>query len=163
MVQEAPGLGLGAAWATPGMLLVKKKEVIADMYDQLKLISREMKSGTNRKSVRDLIGKIKQHQIGEEYMEVFDVNFERVHVDFFNRLLKLNPDLTKRELRLCAFVKMDLSNKEIAPLLNISVRGVETGRYRIRKKLDIHEKNFKNYLDGLVADNYPESKDTIAS
>ena len=145
------------------MLLVKKKEVIADMYDQLKLISREMKSGTNRKSVRDLIGKIKQHQIGEEYMEVFDVNFERVHVDFFNRLLKLNPDLTKRELRLCAFVKMDLSNKEIAPLLNISVRGVETGRYRIRKKLDIHEKNFKNYLDGLVADNYQESKDTIAS
>ena len=82
-------------------------------------------------------------------MEVFDVNFERVHVDFFNRLLMINPDLTKRELRLCAFVKMDLSNKEIAPLLNISVRGVETGRYRIRKKLDIHEKNFKNYLDSL--------------
>ncbi|MGB5321121.1 triple tyrosine motif-containing protein [Lutimonas sp.] len=131
------------------MLLVKKKEVIANMYEELKLISKELKPGNNRKSIQGLIGKIKQHQIGEEYMEVFDVNFERVHVDFFNRLLMINPDLTKRELRLCAFVKMDLSNKEIAPLLNISVRGVETGRYRIRKKLDIHEKNFKNYLDGL--------------
>ena len=131
------------------MLLVKKKEVIADMYDELKLISKELKSGTNRRSVQGLIGRIKQHQIGEEYMEVFDVNFERVHVDFFNRLLEINPDLTKRELRLCAFVKMDLSNKEIAPLLNISVRGVETGRYRIRKKLDIQEKNFKDYLDSL--------------
>ncbi len=131
------------------MLLVKKKEVISNMYDELKLISKELKPGSNRKSVQDLIGKIKQHQIGEEYMEVFDVNFERVHGDFFNRLLEISPDLTKRELRLCAFVKMDLSNKEIAPLLNISVRGVETGRYRIRKKLDIQEKNFKNYLDGL--------------
>lgn len=131
------------------MLLVKKKEVMASIYDELKLISKELKPGTNRRSIRDLIGKIKLHQIGEEYMEVFDVNFERVHVDFFNRLLDINPDLTKRELRLCAFVKMDLSNKEIAPLLNISVRGVETGRYRIRKKLDIHEKNFKNYLDNL--------------
>ena len=131
------------------MLLVKKKEVIADMYDELKLISKELKPGANRRSVQGLIGRIKQHQIGEEYMEVFDVNFERVHVDFFNRLLEINPDLTKRELRLCAFVKMDLSNKEIAPLLNISVRGVETGRYRIRRKLDIQEKNFKNYLDGL--------------
>ena len=129
------------------MLLVKKKEVIADMYDELKLISKELKPGANRRSVQGLIGRIKQHQIGEEYMEVFDVNFERVHVDFFNRLLEINPDLTKRELRLCAFVKMDLSNKEIAPLLNISVRGVETGRYRIRRKLDIQEKNFKNYLD----------------
>jgi len=140
------------------MLLVKKKEVIADMYDQLKLIIKEMKPGTNRKSIRGLIGKIKQHQIGEEYMEVFDVNFERVHVDFFERLLRLNPDLTKRELRLCAFVKMDLSNKEIAPLLNISVRGVETGRYRIRKKLDIHEKNFKNYLDNITEDALEENQ-----
>lgn len=131
------------------MLLVKKKEVMADMFDELKIISKELKPGNNRRLIQGLIGRIKQHQIGEEYMEVFDVNFERVHVDFFNRLLEINPDLTKRELRICAFVKMDLSNKEIAPLLNISVRGVETGRYRIRKKLDIHEKNFKNYLDSL--------------
>jgi len=129
------------------MLLVKKKEVIGDMYDELKLMSKALKPGNIRKSVQGLIGRIKQHQIGEEYMEVFDVNFERVHVDFFNSLLDLNPELTKRELRLCAFVKMGLSNKEIAPLLNISVRGVETGRYRIRKKLGIQEKNFKSYLD----------------
>ena len=129
------------------MLLVKKKEVIGDMYDELKLMSKALKPGNIRKSIQGLIGRIKQHQIGEEYMEVFDVNFERVHVDFFNSLLDLNPELTKRELRLCAFVKMGLSNKEIAPLLNISVRGVETGRYRIRKKLGIQEKNFKSYLD----------------
>jgi DNA-binding NarL/FixJ family response regulator len=47
---------------------------------------------------------------------------------------------------------MDLSNKEIAPLLNISARGVETARYRVRKKLDVQEKNFKSYLDNLIDD-----------
>lgn len=143
------------------MLLVKKKEVIADMYDELKLIVKGLMPGNDRRAIQGLIGKIKQHQTGEEYMEVFDVNFERVHVDFFNRLLQLNPKLTKRELRLCAFVKMNLSNKEISPLLNISVRGVETGRYRIRKKLDIQEKNFKNYLDSLGSELANESKETF--
>lgn len=131
------------------MLLVKKKEIIFEVFDKLRRLSKSVSQSGHRKTINDLISKIRQHRIGEEYMEVFDVNFEKVHVDFFNKLLKINPELTKRELRLCAFVKMDLSNKEIAPLLNISVRGVETGRYRVRKKLGIQDKNFKNYLDGL--------------
>lgn len=131
------------------MLLVKKKEIIYEVFDELRRLSKGVSQSGHRKTIQDLISKIRQHRIGEEYMEVFDVNFEKVHVDFFNKLLRINPELTKRELRLCAFVKMDLSNKEIAPLLNISVRGVETGRYRVRKKLRIQDKNFKTYLDGL--------------
>ncbi|MCA0933317.1 LuxR C-terminal-related transcriptional regulator [Lutimonas saemankumensis] len=132
------------------MLLVKKKEIIVDIYEDLKEFGQRLKNTVHRKTILGILSKIRQHRIGEEYMEVFDVNFERVHVDFFNKLLEINPKLTKRELRLCAFVKMDLTNKEIAPLLNISVRGVETGRYRIRKKLNVQEKNFKLYLDALT-------------
>ncbi|WKK65668.1 helix-turn-helix and ligand-binding sensor domain-containing protein [Lutimonas zeaxanthinifaciens] len=134
------------------MLLVKKKEILVDIYEDLKEFSQKLKNTVNRKTILGILSKIRQHRIGEEYMEVFDVNFERVHVDFFNKLLELNPELTKRELRLCAFVKLDLTNKEIAPLLNISVRGVETGRYRVRKKLKVQEKNFKVYLDGLSSE-----------
>ena len=48
-----------------------------------------------------------------------------------------------------AFVKMNLSNKEIAPLLNISVRGVETARYRVRKRLKVQETNFIIFLESL--------------
>ncbi|MGI9531541.1 triple tyrosine motif-containing protein [Lutimonas sp.] len=134
------------------MLLVKKKDIIYSIYDDLKSVSNNFKQATQRRSIDTILNKIRQHRIGEEYMDVFDVNFEKVHVDFFKRLLDINPDLTKRELRLCAFVKMDLSNKEIAPLLNISVRGVETGRYRVRKKLGIQEKNFKAYLENSLND-----------
>ena len=146
------------------MLLVKKKEIIVDIFEDLKEFGIKVKNTVHRKTILGILSKIRQHRIGEEYMEVFDVNFERVHVDFFNRLLELNPELTKRELRLCAFVKMDLTNKEIAPLLNISVRGVETGRYRVRKKLNVHEKNFKVYLDGLtteVNEKTPEKKSGV--
>ena len=134
------------------MLLVKKKEIIVDIYEDLKEFGHRLKNTVHRKTILGILSKIRQHRIGEEYMEVFDVNFESVHVDFFNKLLELNPELTKRELRLCAFVKMDLTNKEIAPLLNISVRGVETGRYRVRKKLNVQEKNFKVYLDALTVE-----------
>jgi len=58
-----------------------------------------------------------------------------------------HPDLSPRELRLCAYLKMNLSTKEIAPLMNISIRGVEIGRYRLRKKLNLdREDNLINYL-----------------
>jgi hypothetical protein len=134
------------------MLLVRKKEIMMSIYEELKSFRKSLKLSGNRKRISSMLSAIKQHQVGEKYMEVFDVNFERVHRDFFKRLKQLNPEISRRELRLCAFVKMDLTNKEIAPLLNISVRGVETARYRIRKKLNIREVNFKSFLDSLAAD-----------
>jgi Sigma-70, region 4. len=62
-----------------------------------------------------------------------------VHDDFFKRLLLTYPQLTPGDLRLAAYLKLNLSSKEIAPLLNISVRGVENKRYRLRKKLGLPE------------------------
>lgn len=47
------------------------------------------------------------------------------------------PDLSNNEVLLCAYIKMNFSTKEIAPLMNISVRGMETMRYRIRKKFNL--------------------------
>ena len=87
--------------------------------------------------------------MGEEYLNVFDVHFEKVHENFFKKLKEIDPGISKRELRLCAFVKMNLTNKEIAPLLNISIRGVETARYRVRKKLDVNDENFNSFLENL--------------
>ena len=131
------------------MMLVKKKDVFTETYENLQDFQKTLKTQGARKNLRNIIQKLNNHRIGEEYMKVFDVNFEKVHKNFFRTLKEINPDLTKRELRLCAFVKMDLTNKEIAPLLNISVRGVETARYRVRKKLDVQEPNFLHFLENL--------------
>src|SRR5690606_23740124 len=122
----------------------EQKDIFNEIQEDLKELKGLVKTQVSRQKLLEIFQKIHQHKIGEEYMELFDVNFEKVHHNFFEKLKELHPKLTKRELRLCAFIKMDLTNKEISPLLNISVRGVETARYRIRKKLGIqHEYNFQ--------------------
>lgn len=132
------------------MMLVKKKEIFTDTFENLKEFKRNLKTQTARKRLQDVLNNLNQHRIGEEYMKVFDVNFEKVHHNFFEKLKEIYPGITHRELRLCAFVKMNLSNKEIAPLLNISVRGIETARYRIRKKLNVDDANLSIFLDNLT-------------
>lgn len=135
------------------MLLIKKKDIFNELTADLKELKDYVKNDDSRKKLLQIFQKLNQHKIGEEYMEVFDVNFEKVHHNFFEELKKLNPSLTKRELRLCAFVKMNLTNKEISPLLNISLRGVENARYRIRKKLEVaHEDNFVAFLENIAKD-----------
>jgi len=60
-----------------------------------------------------------------------------VNNDFLKTLKDKYPQLTATDLKLCAYLRINLSSKEIANLLNISIRGVETSRYRLRKKLDL--------------------------
>ncbi|RXG18024.1 helix-turn-helix and ligand-binding sensor domain-containing protein [Leeuwenhoekiella aestuarii] len=132
------------------MLLVKKKEIFTDTFNALKDFRNSLKTQAARKRLQEVLFNLNQHRMGEEYLNVFDVHFEKVHQNFFNQLKEIDPSITKRELRLCAFVKMNLTNKEIAPLLNISTRGVETARYRIRKKLNINDESFNAYLENLA-------------
>ncbi|KGO91348.1 triple tyrosine motif-containing protein [Flavobacterium subsaxonicum] len=135
------------------LLLVQKKDIFSELTSDLKELKDYVKNEESRKKLLQIFQKLNQHKIGEEYMEVFDVNFEKVHHNFFQKLKALNPTLTQRELRLCAFVKMNLSNKEISPLLGISLRGIENARYRIRKKLNVaSEDNFTAFLEGVAKD-----------
>lgn len=83
----------------------------------------------------------------EKNWEVFDRYFDEVHQEFLNRLKEKHSDLSPKELRLSAYLRMNISTKEIAPLMNISVRGVEISRYRLRKKLHLdREENLTEYL-----------------
>ncbi len=148
-VLEEDNIRISKELANYTMLLLKKKDVFSETYSNLKEFKTSLKTPPARKKLHDILMKLNQHRIGEEYMTIFDVNFERVHKNFFKQLKRIDPDLTKRELRLCAFVKMNLSNKEIAPLLSISVRGVETARYRVRKRLNVQETNFIIFLESL--------------
>jgi DNA-binding CsgD family transcriptional regulator len=73
--------------------------------------------------------------------KIFEYNFNQVHEEFFFQLKKRFPDLTHKDLKICAYIKMNLTTKEIAPLLNISIRGVETHRYRLKRKLNLDNDN----------------------
>jgi DNA-binding CsgD family transcriptional regulator len=67
----------------------------------------------------------------------FEKHFDEAHNHFLKRLKSDYPDLTPKDLKICAYLKMNLTSKEIANLLNMTVRGVENARYRIRKRLHL--------------------------
>lgn len=80
----------------------------------------------------------------------FNQNFDIVYADFTKKLSEQHPDLTVSELRLCCYLKMGLSSKEIAPLFNISSKSVEMNRYRLRKKMNLgRETNLTSYLQKI--------------
>ena len=89
---------------------------------------------------------------------ISDVEFDRledqfdlIHNNFMKRLHAKHPELSHNERMMCAYLKMNLSTKEIAPLLNISVRGVETIRYRLRKKFALErEDSLTDYLSNKL-------------
>lgn len=80
---------------------------------------------------------IKINSINKHEWEVFESNLNQIHNDFIISLCNRFPNLTSKDIKLCVYLKMNLSSKEIAPLMNISFRGVELHRYRLRKKLGL--------------------------
>ncbi len=83
----------------------------------------------------------------DESWEQFTQHFDQVHGDFLARIKESYPDITPQETKLAAYLRMNLTTKNIAQLINISVRGVEIGRYRLRKKLNLNrEVNLTSFL-----------------
>ena len=81
-------------------------------------------------------------------LERIENEFNIVHNNFIKNIRSRYPSLTTNELLLCAYIKMNLATKEIAPLMNMSVRGVETIRYRMRKKLSLErEESLTDFLN----------------
>ncbi len=97
--------------------------------------------------IEELIKEVDDNFNLDEQWELFQRHFEAVHPGFFSRLGKEYPNLTHNELKLCAYLRINLSSKEIAQILNISVDSAITKRYRLRKKLNLqNESNLIEFL-----------------
>lgn len=88
------------------------------------------------KRLSELRAGVREVGVNRNVWEIFDILFEQTNPDFFNRLRQLHPDLTRGETRMCAYLIMNLSTKEIAVVTNRSTRTVETVKYRLNKKLN---------------------------
>ena len=78
---------------------------------------------------------------------MFQEAFNNADKKFLKKIKSKHAELTPNDLRLCAYLRLNLSSKEIAPLLNISPRSVEVKRYRLRKKMNLpHDTNLTNYI-----------------
>lgn len=131
--------------ANSAMTMVQKN----NMLTELKEVIREESSKTD--SVQNVKGKviklINRNLNSDKSWEIFDRNFAEVHEDFIDRFTEKFPEITPGDLRLAAYIRMNMSSKEIAPILQISVRSVENKRYRLRKKMNLSsETNLSEYL-----------------
>ncbi|MDV7395572.1 sigma factor-like helix-turn-helix DNA-binding protein, partial [Arthrospira platensis SPKY1] len=104
-------------------------------------------AGEAGRDLKKLLRLIDGHITGDQDWELLEESFNNVHGNFFKKLKAQYENLTPGDLRLAAYLKMNLSSKEIAQLLNISVRGVENKRYRLRKKLGLpEEENLAEFM-----------------
>lgn len=117
--------------------MVKKNEFLMELKELLKIHKDQLGSRYPDKYYFSLVDKIDMNISNQDDWKLFETNFERAHEQFLNKLKVQFQDLTPSDLKLSAFLRMNLSSKEIAPLLGISVRGVENHRYRLRKKLEL--------------------------
>ncbi|MBS2213475.1 tetratricopeptide repeat protein [Carboxylicivirga mesophila] len=117
------------------MYLLKKHELINNISGRLLRLKARMKT-ENRDAIQRIIFDL-QGGAEPEVWEEFELRFQNVHTDFYKKLEKVAPDLTPSELKICAFLKLNMNSKEISALIHQSTKSVEVKRSRIRKKLGI--------------------------
>jgi tetratricopeptide (TPR) repeat protein len=94
----------------------------------------------NRRVIKEVIS-ILQSGINDDIWREFEVRFNQIHRDFYQKLNARFPDLTPNEKKLCAFLKLNMTTKEIASITSLSTKSIETARSRLRKKLNIENKS----------------------
>jgi DNA-binding CsgD family transcriptional regulator len=134
--------------ASSAMHLLQKGEMLGKIKEELQKISKnndQEKKGENFKKIARILGE--EDKMDADW-EQFAQHFDKVHSDFLVDLKRKYPALSANEMKLCAYLRMNLSTKEIAQLMNISTRGVEVSRYRLRKKLQLE--TAVNLFDFLI-------------
>lgn len=136
--------------ASSTMSFIKKNEFLMELKTIIEKHKTELGSRYPDKYYNYLNKKIDENISNQDDWQIFENNFERAHDQFFAKMQESFPDLTPGDLRLCAYLRMNLSSKEIAPLLGISVRGVENHRYRLRKKMNLeHDDSLAHVINSI--------------
>lgn len=124
---------------------VKNNEFILNISKQLKIFLAKA-SPENKSMVNELIKQIEFDSTTDQWEE-FEIRFQQVHTDFYKKLSKKFPDLSSNELRLCAFLKLNMNTKDIASITYQSTNSITVARWRLRQKLGISkEESLTAYL-----------------
>jgi len=128
--------------------IIKKNEIIVSLRGEL---NRLLDVSPNQYRSKRILDISKDSINNEKDWKMFESNFNELNEDFFKKLVTNYPKLTSKDLKLCAYIKTGLTSKEVAPLMGISLRGVELHRYRLRKKLNIQSNiNITKFLQNFT-------------
>ena len=117
--------------------IIKKNELLIEIKTQLENQKKQLENLNPESNNKKILSLINKNITSDNDWKVFEELFDQAHANFFKRLKTAYPELTQSDLKLCAYLKLNLTSKEIAPLLNISFRGVETRRFRLRRRLSL--------------------------
>ncbi len=119
------------------MSIVEQKEYFERISETLRSLVAEKRADIKDEKLRKLDVEIRQRMSFTDKVEDFNLKIEKMHKDFMGRIAQLYPDLSSNDIRLAVLLRLGISTKEIATLLNISPKSVEINRYRLRKKLGL--------------------------
>ena len=130
--------------------LIKKNEMLADISGKLRQLERDAKGIEARESIA-LISQELRNSTDDKMLKEFSHRFQEVHAGFYEKLMNEFPDLTQNELKLCAFLRLNMSTKDIAELTGQQILSIDKARYRLRKKLALSnsETNLVTFLSQI--------------
>lgn len=123
--------------ANSTLATIQKNKLLKKIENELDKLKKATREDELKFLINNLNRRIQKERDSDRQWEIFETHFESVHEAFLKRIKEKYPELSPRELKLCAYLRLNISSKEIASLMNISTRGVEISRYRLRKKLDL--------------------------
>jgi len=130
------------------MYLLKKNEFTMNISDKLKKARYDFKPD-NRKIIDDIIREL-ENSSSEGAWKDFEVRFQEVHAGFYKKLNNKYPDLSPNELKLCAFLRLNMSTKEISTITFQSAKSISMARFRLRKKIGVGSyENLISYLNQI--------------
>lgn len=132
------------------MSLMKKNEMLADLSEKLIRIEEETSTPEGKDMIKKVARELQKSQEDEIWKE-FSIRFKEVHGEFYDKLLQRFPTLTPNELKMCAFLRLNMSSKDIAELTGQRISSLETARHRLRQKLGIanSDANLITFLSSL--------------
>ncbi len=131
------------------MQLVERSDALSKVKEELQKLYKNTNENHDIKKTIHLLNDIEKNSAS---WEKFAVHFDEINNNFLKNLKLHFPKLTNTDLKVCAYLQLNLSSKEISQLMNISVRGVEISRYRLRKKLGLNtDQSIATFLDQYKA------------
>lgn len=134
--------------ATNVMYLLSKNEFITKTAEKLSHAKFDFKK-ENQKIIQDIIRELLMNSSKDVWKE-FEIRFQEVHSKFYNNLNKIHPDLTPNEKKICAFLRLNMSTKDISAITYQSTKSINMARFRLRKKMNLDtDENLINILSNF--------------
>jgi hypothetical protein len=134
--------------ANASMHLVEREDALARVKEELQTLYKKTGHNHDVKTALQLVNELEKNKSN---WDQFASHFNEINNDFLKKLKAKFPTLTNSDLKVCAYLQLNLSTKEIAQLMNISVRGVDISRYRLRKKFQLsREQTLNDFLNSVV-------------